>query len=130
MRRVLPDIIREVGFEFRWDNQKVWALEIPVEEMPASELVWHFEIPFLATPGGFYDLTPREVLENRSAHEAEYSRTLRADLNFPIDIMSHKGRWVILDGLHRLMRATMEDKVFVKVRKVGQERINEILKEE
>ncbi|MDP3794686.1 MAG: hypothetical protein Q8R13_02030 [bacterium] len=30
MRDDLPDIIREVGFDFSWDEKKVWALDEPV----------------------------------------------------------------------------------------------------
>lgn len=28
-----PQIIKDVGFDFMWDSKKVWALNIPVEEM-------------------------------------------------------------------------------------------------
>ena len=34
----LPKIIKDVGFEFSWDEPKVWALDIPVEEIPIKEL--------------------------------------------------------------------------------------------
>lgn len=28
------------------DNEKLWALEVPVEKMDISELTWIFDIPF------------------------------------------------------------------------------------
>ena len=34
----LPGEIKKVGFDFRWDTKKVWALDLPVEEIPIEEL--------------------------------------------------------------------------------------------
>ena len=52
---------------------------------------------------------------------------MRADLSHPIDIMENKGRWLILDGLHRLMKATIQEESTVQVRKIPREKIPEIL---
>ena len=41
-----PQIIKDVGFDFTWDSKKVWALDIPIEEMDIQDLIWHFDIPF------------------------------------------------------------------------------------
>jgi len=96
-----PRIIKDVGFDFHWDNSKVWSLDLPVEDMSLSDLDWHFEIPFWDKPtGGYYDLTPNEVLADPERYKEEFERTLRADLSHPIDIMFWKNRWLILDGLH------------------------------
>lgn len=125
-----PKIIQEVGFDFDWDDRKVWALELPVEEMGIEELDWHFDIPFLWTkPKGYYDLKPNEVFDNPKKYRAEYERALAADLTHPIDIMQWRDRWVILDGLHRLMRASIQGVTRLKVRKVPQSAIPQILKD-
>lgn len=124
-----PEVIKEVGFDFNWDEKKVWALDLPVEEMAINDLVWHFDIPFLWTkPDGYYDLKPNEVLANPSQHTEEYERTLKADLSHPIDIMQWRGRWLILDGLHRLMKASIQGQEKVNVRKVPQSAIPAITK--
>jgi hypothetical protein len=47
MSRELPDIIKEVGFDFSWDERKVWELDVSAEEMPIDELTWHFDVPIL-----------------------------------------------------------------------------------
>lgn len=130
MNRVLPDIIKEVGFDFSWDEQKVWALDAPTVEMPIDELVWHFDIPFIwSKPDGYYDVTPNEVIENPDNHPEEYKRTMQADTDYPIDIMYWKKRWLILDGLHRLMKQAIEGKEVVQVRKIPETAIPMILKE-
>lgn len=125
----LPQIIKEVGFDFNWDEEKVWTLSVPTENMPIEELYWHFDIPFLwSHPDGFYDVTPREVIENPGIHALEFGRTLNADTGYPIDIMFWRGRWVILDGLHRLMRLSMDGFEVIKVRKIPVTAIPDIQK--
>lgn len=127
MAEKIPQIIKDVGFDFNWSEEKVWALKIPVEEMDIAELIWHFDIPFLWEKG-VYDLKPQEVIDNPEAHKEEYERTMRADLAYPIDIMENKGRWLILDGLHRLMKAFILGMKKVQVRKVPRELIPKIMK--
>lgn len=127
MNKDIPQIIREVGFDFSWSEEKVWALELPTEEMDISEILWHFDTPFL-WENGVYNLKPQEVIDNPEAHKEEYERTMQADLAYPIDIMENKGRWLILDGLHRLMKASILGMKRVNVRKVPREWITEIVK--
>ncbi|NTU98384.1 ParB N-terminal domain-containing protein [Candidatus Falkowbacteria bacterium] len=126
MHEEYPQIIKEVGFDFSWDEKKVWLLNEPVSEMAISELEWHFDIPFLWEKGK-YDLKPIEVINHPEAHTVEYERTLTADIKYPIDIMENKGRWLILDGLHRLMKAKINGIEKVHVRKIPRVRIPEIL---
>lgn len=97
MERKLPKIIEDIGFDFHWDEEKVWALDVPVEEMSISELEWHFDIPFWNKPNGYYDLTPNEVINNPSEYENEFRRTMDADLKHPLDIMLWKNNWLLLD---------------------------------
>jgi hypothetical protein len=128
--RQLPDIIQQVGFDFRWDEQKVWQLDVPAEEMPITELTWHFDVPFLwKRPGGFYDVYPRDVIEHPEQYAEDYARTMRADTTHPIDIMFWRERWLILDGLHRLMKQSIEGKATVRVRKIPQSAIPRIRKD-
>lgn len=126
-----PQIIRDVGFNFRWDEKKVWALNLPVTEIKMKELEWHFDIPFLSKDGGIYNLTPREVMNHPELHNEEYRRMLATNLRHPIDVMENKGRWLILDGLHRLMkiRTFSIPEMGVWVRVVPREKIPEILKD-
>ncbi len=125
MKEEIPQIIKDVGFDFSWSEEKVWALEVPVEEMSIKELIWHFDIPFL-WEDGVYNLKPQDVIDNPENHKKEYERTMKADLVHPIDIMDNKGRWLILDGLHRLMKASILKMDKVQVRKVSRDFIPKI----
>ena len=123
----IPQIIKDVGFDFNWSEEKVWRIDVSVEEMSIKQLEWHFDIPFLWENGEVYNLTSREVIEKPNAHKAEYDRTMKADLSYPIDIMENKGRWLILDGLHRLMKASILGMQTVKVRKISRDYISDIV---
>ena len=128
MKKILPKIIEEVGFDFSRSEKKVWALDIPVEKIDIKKLEWHFEIPFWSSKKGYYDLKPNDVINFSEKYQEEYDRTMKADLLYPIDIMKNKGRWLILDGLHRLLKAKKLGKSKVKVRKVSHDKIPEIMK--
>ena len=119
----LPQVIKEVGFDFHWSNEKVWNLDIPIEEMVMSELEWHFDVPFWNKPGGYYDLTPMEVLTVSDEYKEEFEKIMNSDLSYPLDIMFWKGRWLMVDGLHRLVKAKKIGMKTVKVRKLSQQHI-------
>lgn len=126
MSKNIPQIIKDVGFDFSWSEKKVWALDEPVTEMPIEELVWHFNIPFWEENGGKYNLKPIDVIEDPDNHKIEYDRTMAADTSHPIDIMENKGHWLILDGLHRLVQAAIKGSKTVQVRIIPLGRIPEI----
>ena len=124
----IPEIIKKVGFDFNWDEKKVWALEVPVTEMDVKELTWHFDIPFHWHNGEVYNLTSWEIIKSPDKYKEEYERTMNSDLKYPIDVMENKGRWLILDGLHRLMKAYIQGAKMVSVRIIPTEKIPEILR--
>ena len=37
MKRIIPKIIKRVGFDFSWKEEKVWKLNVPVEEIDIKE---------------------------------------------------------------------------------------------
>lgn len=118
----IPQIIKDVGFDFHWSEEKVWMLDVPVEEISIDELIWHFDIPFW----GHYKLKARDVINNPSKYEEEYKRIMNSDLQYPLDIMFWKERWLLLDGLHRLAKASVLGLKTIKVRKIPQEAIPQI----
>ena len=130
MKKV-PYIIKQKGLDFSWDAESVWPLNVPTEVIAASELTWHFDIPFWwSKPDGFYDLSPRQVLDDPKRYDYEYYQIERADTSYPIDIMWQDDRWVILDGLHRLVKlVSIEGNAQVAVRKIPRSMIPLITKQ-
>jgi len=125
MNKNIPDIIKQIGFDFSWKESKVWALDLPTANMSISELSWHFEIPFWNI-NGEYNLKPIDVINNPELYEDEYNRIISADLSFPLDIMENKGRYLLLDRLHRLAKAYILGNSMVNVRIVPRALIESI----
>lgn len=119
----LPRSVKDIGFEFGWDEKKVWELDLPVIDMDIKELIWHLNIPFFSLGDQRHCLTPMEVINNPAGHQKEYQRTAQADLSYPLDIMENKGRLLLLDGVHRLMKAYIQNKKYLKVRLVPRSKI-------
>jgi hypothetical protein len=124
------ELVAKVGFDFSWDQKKIWNLDEPITTMSVDELVWHFDIPFWNEHGGIYNLSPRDVMDHPELHDIEWQRIQRADTTYPLDVIENKGRWMLLDGLHRLVKLHMEGKQEVLVRIIPQSRIPEIAADE
>lgn len=114
-----------VNLPFWRDNNKLWALDVPVEEMPVNDFVWMFDVPFWEDPDGNIVISPREVMENMDAFPFHRDKIMNADTSFAIDIMQNKhSKWVTLDGLHRLVKLVMQGIQIVRVRKIPPELVH------
>ncbi|MCA9386445.1 hypothetical protein KC669_00255 [Candidatus Dojkabacteria bacterium] len=126
--RNIPEWLKEVGFDFSRDIEKIWSLEgLEVEELPIQDLIWHFDYPFFFSSGGWFDVKPVDVINNPQEYEYRYSRIMGVDNKYPIHIMQWRGRWTILDGLHRVCKSFIEGEEKVKVIKVPESMIPEII---
>ena len=133
MKKGAPKIIQDVGFDFDWDSRKVWELDEPITDMSIEELIWHFDIPFWEIKDtDDYNLSPNEVIKepSKDEHSLHWEKIQKADTKYPIDIMENKGRWLILDGLHRLVKLYIQGDKKVRVRIIPRSRIDEILRGE
>jgi len=124
----IPESILEYGFDFDWDERDVWKLDYPKEEMNIKELEWHFDVPFWNLNGVFYTLKPSDVINNKEVYKREYQRIMASDISYPIDIMENKGRYVILDGLHRLVKCKLLGMKEVTVRIIPRSEISNLSK--
>ncbi len=96
----------ERGKWLRWDNRKVWALSTTVITLPAEQLWWHLKLPIWAScpPKHCFDLSPAQVLAKPDAHPRHWDRVQSVNVAFALDLFESFGRWVIMDGYHRLAR--------------------------
>lgn len=117
-RKALPDVIEKYWYAFDWDVEALWALDLAAEPFPLSRLEWMLDIPAFGFEGRDYCLSPREVLRQPYRYAAEYQRVVKASLVFPIEIVWLRGRWVILDGVHRMMKAHEAQNDEIMARKV------------
>ncbi|MDB5260481.1 MAG: hypothetical protein JWN37_712 [Candidatus Nomurabacteria bacterium] len=114
-----------------WDEKKIWAIELPTSEMNAENLLWHLDIPYWTSDDGKeFVVTAKDLVNKAPNSTKEWDRMMRADLSFPIDIIYYRGRWVILDGVHRFIKAYIQGEKKVSVRVFPEERLSEIMEPE
>lgn len=118
MRKDLPSIIEKVWYAFDWNAEDLWALDLKAEPFPLARLEWMLDIPAFPFEERPYVLAPRDVLRQPTRYHVEYRRVVEASLVFPIEITWLRGRWVILDGVHRMMKAHEAQHTQIMVRKV------------
>ena len=120
-----------VGLDFgNWEEEKIWALDLPVQEIDIEKLLWHLDVPYWENDAGQrWKVTPRDVIDGKDGALYERMRTDRADTSFPIDLFEHKGKIFVLDGLHRLVKLFMQGKQKFRVRIIPADRFSEIASE-
>jgi hypothetical protein len=118
VHRELPDALRPFLPDIEWDRERLWRLELPVEEMSVGELEWQLELPFWRDGERFFSVRPTDVLTIPNAQYAHFEQTMDADLAVPIDVTLRAGRWFVLDGVHRLLKAFALGETVVRVRKL------------
>lgn len=129
---VLPPEIAAAGFDFPREIERIWAVqkELPVEEISIDLLVWHLQLPFFwRSKEEPFTVKPIDVINNPNeseAHTHRYQRIMSVNTSFPIAIIWWRGKWQILDGLHRLCQLYIKDKKTIKVTKLPVEWIDRI----
>jgi len=125
----LPKIIVDICLDHIPINTKVWALDITITQILISKLDWQFDVPFWEYGNKKYAITPNQVIKNKTKYKYHYDRVVNANAKFPIDITKNKkGKWEILDGLHRLTKAKIAGLTKVNVRKVSASQLKELLR--
>lgn len=124
----IPESVLEYGFDFDWDEKDVWKLDYPSQTIDIKELEWHFSVPFWDWENSNYNLTPNQVMRDKEKYKEQYDRIMNSDIEYPIDIMENKGKYVILDGLHRLVKCKLLGNPKVNVRIIPRTEIPNISK--
>ena len=113
-------------FDFEWDFRKIWELDLEAEALPVKEIEWHLDVPLWEHRGKPNNITPREVLRNPNRNREQYLQIMEAELDFPVEVMWWNGRWMLLDGVHRLAKAVQQGHDTLTVHKVPHELIPKI----
>lgn len=102
----LPAALQGIFFPFRWNKQALWALQTLSTTLPIDGLIWHLDLPVWSTqpPQPLFDLRPRDVVVQPAIHAQHWQRILNAPVEYALDLFEYNGRWVIMDGYHRLAK--------------------------
>jgi len=119
----LPAELRGIFFDFLWDEPSVWALPTQAEEVPLREVAWHLDLPVWSTVPGQprFDLRPHTVLLHPERWPGHWRLIHDAQVEYPLEMLENGGRWVLLDGYHRLCRLVLEGAGTVRVRRHPEE---------
>ncbi len=105
-----PKSITDVGLNMFVDTIKLRELPLPVVEVPLKKLIWHFDMPVWAKDDtDDWNLTPWDVINNKPGSTIHRQRMDEADLSYPIILTEYKSRLVALDGVHRLVKAYLQN---------------------
>jgi len=122
-----PAALEGVVLDFHWDLERLHSLSLPEQDVPTADLKWHLELPFWAAGGIPFQVSPADVAAEPSKHADQWRRTITADLACPLDTyVAVSGRFIILDGIHRLLKAVMEGRATLRVRVLHPEAFDDI----
>lgn len=128
---VVPFDWNSVGLDFgNWEEEKIWSLDLPIQEINVERLLWHLDVPYWENDASNrWTVTPRDVMNQKAGTSREQAKTINADTSFPIDLFENKGKLFVLDGLHRLIKLLAEGESKIKVRIIPNDRFSEIASE-
>ena len=117
-RLALPSHLQGVFFDTVWETSKLSALPTPASTVTLDELEWQLDLTVWSTVPGQprFDLSPHVVLASPDAFARQWARIFDADLVHPLELFANCGRWVIVDGYHRLAKHWLRSSRTVPVR--------------
>jgi len=104
--RLAPPELQAILLDYDWSTARLHALDLPVGDVAVADLRWQLDLRWWRFEDRFFAVTPNEVRADPVRYEKQWQRTLAADLAYPIHLReSAPGRWTIVDGVHRLLKA-------------------------
>jgi hypothetical protein len=100
----MPPVMQALLPNATWDRARLHQLELPIVELPVARLRWQLDLPWWRVGDRRFAVTPNQVRIDPERHAMHWRRTLDADLAYPIDLLAGD-RLVMLDGVHRLLKA-------------------------
>lgn len=102
----IPLALRGWLLPVSWERDRLWNIDRRRTRVAIDELRWHYGLPWWrGNDGSWFEVKPREFLHTPERFPEHARRVEQADLGYPLCALRRKGRTVILDGIHRLVRA-------------------------
>lgn len=100
----MPEDIKQAFPSFGWSEEGLWSLDLPVEEFTVDRFSWLLDLPIWRWQGRRWQVSMRDVLNDAGRYRAHHEKAEQTNTRYPIHASFHNGRWVILDGYHRLLK--------------------------
>jgi len=101
----IPEVLRPWLLPIDWDRERLWSLDLPRKQIALEELRWHLDLPWWRHDGTWFQVTPKDFQAHPSAYPEHAERVASAELAYPLHVVRRRHRWLILDGIHRLIKA-------------------------
>jgi hypothetical protein len=118
--------LHDVILDFHWDLERLWQLDLPVAELAVTDLDWHLQLPLWSHDGKPFTISPADVAADPDHFHEQYARTMAADLHHPLHLLDRTTKPTILDGVHRLHKASLLGHRTVRVKLLATNRLDEI----
>jgi hypothetical protein len=115
---LVPLELRDVVLNITWDNETLFSLSLPVEQLAVADLRWQLNLPWWRDGERVFAVTPNQVRIDPRRHHVQWRRTHAADLLCPIHVVENGERLTILDGVHRLLKADMSGAEHIPARRL------------
>jgi hypothetical protein len=121
-----PDVIRKTFPMVPWDMARLRALSLPVRGVAVHDLAWQFDFPLWQLNDVRFQVSPRQVRDDPARFPDHLRRVMASDLRYPIHLVMHSGRVVVLDGFHRLLKAALQSRTQINAIVLSQEDLESI----
>ena len=112
-----PRALIDVGLNMFVDTVKLRGLPLPIVEVEMKKLIWHFDMPVWEKDGtDDWNLKPWEVIRKEKGSAEHQKKVAEADTSHPIIITNYNSRYVVLDGVHRLVKVYMNGEKKIKAK--------------
>jgi len=123
MDNKIPKALREVGYEMYCDAEKLGSLDSPGGEFEIKDLIWNFDLPLWGKDGESWNLTPWDVINKAPGSTNQRKRVENVDMSYPILITKENERWLIIDGVHRLAKAHLDNQQTIRAKIISKDLI-------
>lgn len=112
-----PRILTDVGLSMFVNTVKLRKLPLPIVNIDIKKLIWHFDMPvWEKDKTDDWNLTPWEVIRKKKGTAGHQKRVQKTELKYPIVVTRYRSKYVVLDGVHRLVKAYMNDEKKMKAK--------------
>jgi hypothetical protein len=109
----MPELVKQTLGTEPWEADES-GFDGIVEEVPVDSLTWLLDLPIWGWRGEPFQVTPNQVRGDPKTYAVHLARVMWSDLGDPIHLAERNGRWVVLDGYHRLLKAVIEGRSTIR----------------
>ena len=109
----MPPALHDALVTSPWKLERLHRLELPVEQLALSDLLWLLDLPLWQLDGVRFRVRPHDVLAQPQAFPHHMARIRAAELAYPIHVTDKAGRTTVLDGFHRLAKARLQQRATI-----------------